>query len=149
MRLALAFTLLPALPVAAAIQPCYLDRMVAEAVTVVQISDHVVGVPDENGNCTLTGTVVRNFRGLLEPGTRVQTTFACAHPNRVDENGVVIVELGGTTWRDAGPVAQAAVVEIHAEAEGGPAGFGWGLHLLDAPTEEPAFPFEYIDDPSC
>jgi hypothetical protein len=54
-------------------------------------------------------------------------------PNRVDENGIVIVEPGGTIWRDAEPMAQAAAVEIHADAEGYPAGFGWGLLPLMRP----------------
>lgn len=149
MRFAIALTLLSAVPAVAAVRPCYLDQMVAEAVTVVQVTDHEVSEPDESGYCTLAGTVVRSFRGVIRPGMRVQTSFACDQPHRADENGVVIVEPGGTTWRDAEPIAQAAVVEIHAEAEGGPAGYGWGLLPLDAPTDESAFSFEYIDDPSC
>jgi hypothetical protein len=79
---------------------------------------------------------------------RVQTSFACAQPQRADENGVVIVEPGAS-WRDREPVAEAAVVEIHAGSDGEPAGFGWGMLLLDVPTDEPAFLFEFIDDPSC
>lgn len=131
MRLAFALAFMPALPVAAMVQPCYLDAEVAEAVTVIQISDHVVERSNDGSGCRLTGTVVRSFRGDIAPGTRVQTSFYCGEPT-----------VGGLNLNEEA-IARASVVEIHAAAEGGIAGDGWGLELLDAPTDEPAFRIEF------
>lgn len=139
MRLALAA--LPALlglglaPAAAAINPCYLDQMVQEAPRVMQIAKQTVEGPDADGHCVLTGTVVRSFRGDIAVGTSVRTTFACSNPR---------LEVGGTTYHDRDAVAAAGAVELHTAPEGGPAGYGWGLLLLDAPTDAPAFVFESL-----
>lgn len=134
-RLALGLSVLPALPLQAALQISTCDRLrevaeaVADAVTVIQIADHVVEW--DGFRCRVTGTVVRSFRGSLEPGSPVQTSFRCGEASTVE-----IV-------RDPETVARAAVIEIHAQAAGGPAAGGAGLLLLDAPTDAPAFRIDF------
>jgi hypothetical protein len=141
MRLAaiLALSALPALPAHAALQisACEYDQMVAAAVNVIQITDHKV--ERDQDRCRVTGMVVRSFRGGIEPGTVVQTYFYCGE-------FASMVEF----QHDPVAVARAPVIEIHGQAGGGPAAYGKGLLVLDAPTDEPAYPFTHLNpDGSC
>lgn len=131
MRLTL---LIPALlvsaPAVAAVQPCILDEMVAEAPTVVQVTGQSVTGPDAVGLCVITGTVARSWLGALATGAQIKATFPCASPS---------LAPGPATYHDADEVARAGAVELHLDAEGGVAGYGWGLVTLEGVTEPTAF----------
>ncbi len=120
----------------AALHPCEYDRMLRQAVMVVQIGQTEVAGPSQYGQCTLTGTVLRSFRGPIEVGTRVQTTVPCVNVTEL---------IGPTMWTPPELLRAAPVVELHIQEGGGPAGAGSGVFLLEAPTEA----IHWQSDRSC
>ncbi|MCC5973514.1 MAG: hypothetical protein JJT81_05635 [Rubellimicrobium sp.] len=113
-------------PARAMLPPCEYDRMLRQAVMVLQIGQTEVDGPNPYGNCTLTGTVLRSFRGPIEVGTRVQTTVPCVNVTEL---------IGPTMWTPPDVLRAAPVVELHIGAGSGPAAFGAGVFLLQASTE--------------
>lgn len=126
-------------PGAAMIECHYYDEMVAEAVAVVQVAAlSIVPPPDGGqGDCTLTGKIVRNFKGKYPVGTVIRATVPCDAPQTSGAERPPMV--GATMWRSLDALEGAAVIELHLATEGGPAGYGAGVVLLDAPTETPAW----------
>ena len=117
-------------PAAAVLECQYYDEFVAAAVMVIQITDTTVTGPDAGSNCTLTGTVARVFTGDMAIGTRVQTPVPCDN---------IQGTVGGTIWTESTRLAAAPVVEVHIGAEGGPAGDGAGVVLLEALSDAPSY----------
>lgn len=124
-------------PATAAIMPCYLDEMVADAVTVIQVVDQTVTGPDAEGTCGIEGNAARVLRGTVREVAPFRAAFACENPRQL---------VGGTIYHDRRAVARAGAVELHLDADGLLAGYGWGLVLLDAPTDAPAFRFEHLPE---
>ena len=127
-------------PPAQAALPCDVyDEQVAAAAMILQIGAIEVERPPLGDlRCTLRGTVLQSFRGPIAPGTRIETRLACAgYPEAADEE--IPVEPGSTVYWDFDALRGAAVIELHIAAEGGPAGSGAGVVLLDAVTDAPAF----------
>lgn len=129
-RLAIIGLLLAAAPAHAMIECIYYDQMVAEAVDVVQLDDAKVGVPDVNGNCSISGPVSRVFAGGLQADVWLDSAAPCDNAQGI---------AGPMIWTNAEALAQAKVIELHLAAGGGIAGYGAGIVLLDAPTETPAW----------
>jgi len=127
-----------ALPAQAALECHVYDDMVAAAVMVMQITPSSVVPPEAGGqgNCTVTGEIVQSFLGPHPVGTVVQTQIPCMAPVS-DPNVEVPLLVGPTLWWDLDALQAAAVIELHIAPEGGPAGHGTGVLLLDAPTAEP------------
>jgi hypothetical protein len=127
-----------AAPAQAALQCNYYDDMVAEAVMVMQIVPTEVVPPEGGGqgNCEVSGEIVRSFLGPHPVGTVIRTTIRCESPLPPDVTAPV--EVGGTVWWDFEALRDAAVIELHIAPEGGPAGYGSGVAILPAPTEAPA-----------
>ncbi|NCO86885.1 MAG: hypothetical protein GW886_09700 [Rhodobacterales bacterium] len=115
-------------PAAAMLQCHHYDEMVAEATMVMQIAPTDVTGPDPAGNCTVTGTIVRSFKGPHPAGTLVGTMVPCDNPQML---------IGATIWQDAAALRRARIVELHIAPTGGPAGYGAGVLLLDAETDAP------------
>lgn len=67
-------------------------------------------------------------------GDRVETASACENPEALVE---------GTVPHYRHEVARAGA--LHLDAGGAPAGYGWGLLVLEAPTASPAYPFEHLE----
>lgn len=128
-----------AYPARAALECQYYDQMVAEAVMVMQVAVESVVPPagGGQGECIVTGEMVRNFKGPHPVGTRIQTSIPCEAP--VPEGVTPEVFVGATAWWRYAALAEAVVIELHIAAEGGPAGYGAGVVLLEAPTEAPAW----------
>lgn len=126
-------------PAAAALECRYYDEMVLDAVMVMQVAVASVVPPagGGQGDCVLTGEIVRNFKGPHPVGTRIQTTVFCEAP--VADGVEPDVMVGATIWWRYAALAEAAVVELHIGPGGGPAGYGAGVVLLEAPTEAPAW----------
>ena len=126
-------------PGAAMMQCHYYDEMVAEAVMVVQVAPSSIVPPPQGGqgDCTLTGKIVRKFKGKYPVGTVIRTSVPCEAPQTSGPQRPPMV--GATMWRSLEALEGAAVIELHLAAEGGPAGYGAGVVLLDAPTETPAW----------
>lgn len=132
--------LLAAAGPAVAALPCNAyDEMVGQAVMVMQVDVESVVPPagGGQGGCVLTGEIVRNFKGPHPVGTRIQTMVFCEAP--VTDGGEPEVMVGATIWWNFAALAQADVVELHIAAEGGPAGYGAGVVLLEVPTDAPAW----------
>jgi hypothetical protein len=138
MKTAIPLTLALLAPAAAeaALQCNYYDEFVAAAVTVIQIADTTVApFGDASDICMLDGTVVRSFRGPIATGTLIRTHVPCRGiPGRTFEG-----MPGPTIYTDYAALVGAKVVEIHAGAEGGPAGHGAGIVLLPIPTDSPQY----------
>jgi hypothetical protein len=126
-------------PAMAALQCQYYDQMVAEAPMVMQIAVESVVPPEGGGQgrCIVSGEIVRSFKGPHPVGTGVQTAIPCEAP--LPEGAAADIEIGATIWWDFDALAAAAVIELHAAPEGGPAGYGAGVRLLDAPTAAPVW----------
>jgi hypothetical protein len=131
---------LAALPAQAALECQVYDDMIAAAVMVMQIKPTSIVPPQAagQGNCTLTGEIVQSFLGPHPVGTVVQTSIPCTAPV-ADPDVEVPVVVGPTLWWDLDALQAAAVIELHIAPEGGPAGHGTGVVLLDAATSEPAW----------
>jgi hypothetical protein len=84
----------------------------------------------------VTGEIVQSFLGPHPVGTVIQTEIPCTAPLD-DPNAEPAVEVGPTFWWDFEALQGAAVIELHIAPEGGPAGYGAGVMILDAPTDEP------------
>ena len=104
----------------AMLAPCYYDKMIREAVTVVQVEGIEVGAPDEAGYCAMTARVARSFRGELALGDALTVSVPC------EPDGTV----GGTIWTSAESIGRFPVAEVHLDAEGAIAAYGFGLILL-------------------
>lgn len=126
-------------PAAAMMQCQHYDEMVAEAATVVQVTPISVVPPPEGGqgDCQLSGKIVRNFKGLFPVGAVIETTVPCDAPHT---SGVARPPMvGATIWRSLAALEGAAVIELHLAGDGGVAGYGAGVVLLEVPTEAPAW----------
>jgi hypothetical protein len=130
--------LLAAPPAQAALQCQHYDDLVDAAAMVMQIGETDVTAPEViGGTCRVTGTILRGFLGPHAVGTRIETQVPChGYPITTDEE--IPVEVGPTIFWQFDALNDAAVVELHIAAEGGPAGYGSGVYLLDAPTDTPA-----------
>jgi hypothetical protein len=124
----------------AAMMACeHYDAMVAEAVTVIQIVPALVTPPPEGGqgNCTVTGEIVRIFKGFATPKTVVSTILPCEAP--LPEGIERPILVGPTMWVPLSGLGGAGAVELHLDEGGFPTGYGAGVVLLDAPTDAPAW----------
>ncbi len=133
-----AVTTIAALPAQAALECHVYDDMVAAAVMVMQIAPTSFVPPPGGGqgNCTVTGEIVQSFLGPHPVGTVVQTRIPCTAP-MADPDAEMPIMVGPTLWWDLDALQAAAVIELHIAPEGGPAGHGTGVVLLDAATSEP------------
>jgi hypothetical protein len=109
----------------AMLAPCYYDKMIREAVTVVQVERIEVGVPDDQGYCAMTSQVARSFRGDLALGDMLRVSVPC------EPDGTV----GGTIWTSAESIGSFPVAEVHLAADGAIAAYGFGLILLPNLTD--------------
>jgi hypothetical protein len=126
-------------PAMAALQCQYYDQMVAEAVMVMQIAVQSVEPPEGGGQgrCSVTGEIVRSFKGPHPVGTVVQTAIPCEAP--LPDGAEAAIEIGPTIWWKFDALAAARVIELHIAPGGGPAGYGAGVRLLAAPTDAPVW----------
>jgi hypothetical protein len=122
----------------AALQCEYYDDLVDAAAMVMQIGETEVTAPEAvGGTCRVTGTILRSFQGPHPVGTRIETQVPChGYPITTDEE--IPIEVGPTIFWQFDALTDAAVIELHIAAEGGPAGYGSGVYLLDIPTDTPA-----------
>lgn len=104
----------------AMLAPCYYDKMIRDAVTVVQVEPIEMGEPDDQGYCTMTARVARSFRGALAPGEALTVRVPC------EWDGTA----GGTIWTSAEVIARFPVAELHLDATGTIAAYGFGLITL-------------------
>lgn len=127
----------------AALQCDAYDDLVAQAVMVMQIAvTEVVAPTNDQQVCILRGQIVRSFSGPHPVGTQIETALGCdGYP--IPEGVEPVVEVGPRMFWDFDTLRAAAVIELHIAAQGGPAGFGAGVWLLDAPTDAPQW------QPSC
>lgn len=124
-------------PAQAALECQYYDQALAEAVMIMQIDRTEVTLPpDGSTSCTLRGTIIRSFLGPHPVGTLIETQVPC--DGFVQSTGEPApIEVGPAIYRSVDALAAAPVVELHIAPEGGPAAYGGGVILLDAPTEAP------------
>ena len=127
-----------AVPAQAALRCDDIDYFVAQAVMIQQVVPSEVIPPEGGGQglCTLRGEIVRSFMGPHPVGTLIRTTIPCQAPLEPGEIEEVIP--GGDTIWDFEALRDAPVIELHIAPEGGNAGYGAGVVLLDAPTDAPA-----------
>ncbi len=127
-----------AFPVQAALECSAYDDLVAQAVMIMQIAPSNIVPPEGGGegNCTVTGAIVRSFLGPHPVGTVVQTAIPCKAPI-TNPDLANPVTVGPTRWWDYAELQAAAVIELHIAPTGGPAGHGAGVVLLEEPSEAP------------
>lgn len=120
----------------AALPPCAADQRVREASDVIQIEVTQVAVPVgyetmDHATCTVTGQIVRVFRGALTKGASVIVPVTC-HSTAVG---------GGVIYSPEG-LKKAKVLELHM-LRNRPIQAGPGIVALEAPTEDIAW------EPNC
>jgi hypothetical protein len=136
---ACALTMLVPLSAQAALQCDAYDELVAQSVMIMQIGDITLTRPPfEEIRCTLQGTVLVNFLGPHEPGTRIQTEVTC-DGYALQDNEIPNIEIGPAIYWDYDRMAASPVIELHIAPGGGPSGAGAGIVLLDAVTETPQY----------
>jgi len=116
----------------AALPPCAADQRVREATDVIQIEVSQVAVPVgyetmDQATCTVTGHVVRVFRGAMTKGASVVVPVTC-HSTAAG---------GGVIYAPDG-LKEAKVLELHM-LRNRPIQAGPGIVRLDAPTDEIAW----------
>jgi hypothetical protein len=114
-----------------------LDALVAQAVMIQQVVPSEVIPPEGGGQglCTLRAEVVRSFMGPHPVGTLIRTSIPCLAP--LAPGSFQEPSPGGATLWDFEALRDAPVIELHIAPEGGPAGYGAGVVILDAPTDAP------------
>ncbi len=118
-----------ALPAAAMLPPCVYDDLIADAPDAVQLT-RLSFDPDGPGEmCRMEGTVVRSFRGQFTVGQRLRFSVTCDRTP---------VQPGPLVYFSDAELEAAEIVEVYFDAEGEIAGYGAGMDILYAPTDEPA-----------
>jgi len=93
---------------------------------------------DGETRCRVEGEILRAFKGPHPVGTLIQTMVPC-RAGWTDAQGAPVLMVGPEVYHDREALLAAPVIELHIAPTGGPAGYGAGVVLLDAPTEAPAY----------